>query len=945
MNIHQINNINFKANIRYIPTQEDNKSSLGIDNPIKSNKKSPIITPDYNVKVPQKYSSLGTIELPCNTKAHNYKLASGQRVVIIPKKGPTIVKTYVNTGSMNEPDNVRGISHFIEHNLFNGSEGLDAGEFFSTVNKMGAYTNASTSFAATDYYIQSNLLNEGDLENKIKLHATMLETPKFANNMLEKEKGPVTSEINMILDDPENIATNNTIKLLYNIKTTSKDVIGGTVDNINKLTQKDVIDYYSRNYYPSNMVTVITGDVTPDETMKLISKYFKSEAQPTKARNFENLTPINKTVRNDIISDKTNASIVSIGFSGPKNNQTKDKILLDAFQFFLVGSSTARLNKTLDKIETNAYLATDRMGTKPTDNTVILFSTQTTEENIENAIKLVFDEINDLETNPPTKEELAIVKNKLKLNLAQVFESSELINQAVGTAMLDNDIQSVMEFEKVIDEMTSKDMVEFAKKYFDMSKVAITVVHPQNTNTQTINENYQKTNAVSFGKSIHKEAIDATKLNQYDLPNNMQVTTQTIDKNLVALDMVLKTEAPADIKPGVAEILSIILNRGTAEEDKKTFFTNLETQGIQADFDATENQMYVNAMFLPKESTSAIKEFKKVLLNPRFTEEDLKYAKNLIMDNLITIDKNSQDALMAEMFKGQFYATTPEDILANLDNIKLEDIEGFYQYLMNNAQAQTAISAPFDNSETDIKSEILSELCTDFQTFKPAKASLFDSYIPVTDKNIVVQTHNKSQAEIQMGYKFKTNKNLKDNATFAIMNTILGGSASSRLFLDLRETQKLAYQVCSKTKYVDNSGVEYLYIKTTTDNGTGENEPYNNLEKSIIGFNKHIEKMVKEGVTEEELESAKLSIKNSILNNNELTADKNISILLGAKSFYGATSDNQALELIDSITKEDIQAAAKYIFSTNPTISIVATENTINANSDYLKQLGNIIRK
>ena len=102
-------------------------------------------------------------------------------------------------------------------------------------------------------------------------------------------------------------------------------------------------------------------------------------------------------------------------------------------------------------------------------------------------------------------------------------------------------------------------LVDFAKKYFDMSKVAITVIHPQNTNSQTINENYAKTNAVSFGKSIHKEAIDATKLKQYELPNNMQVTTQTIDKDLVALDMVLKTEAPADIKPGVAEILSIIL--------------------------------------------------------------------------------------------------------------------------------------------------------------------------------------------------------------------------------------------------------------------------------------------------------------------------------------------------------------------------------------------------
>ena len=207
--------ISFKANpeVTKVPqsatvtTNPMQKSSQDLQNP----------TPDYNVKVPLKYVSLGKQELPESTTAHLYKLENGQRVVIIPKKGPTIVKTYVNVGSMNEPDRVRGISHFIEHNLFNGSEGLEAGEFFATVNKMGANTNASTGFAATDYYIASNLLKKNDLETEIKIHANMIETPKFAENMLEKEKGPVTSEINMILDDPENIAINNTLKLLYNI--------------------------------------------------------------------------------------------------------------------------------------------------------------------------------------------------------------------------------------------------------------------------------------------------------------------------------------------------------------------------------------------------------------------------------------------------------------------------------------------------------------------------------------------------------------------------------------------------------------------------------------------------------------------------------------------------------------------------------------------------------
>ena len=236
--------ISFKANVEAVKPLQSNTVAT---NPIQNQKESgvPNVTPSYDVKTPMKYASLGKLELPYSTTANIYKLENGQRVVIIPKEGSTVVKTYVNVGSMNEPDRVRGISHFIEHNLFNGSEGLEAGDFFATVNKLGANTNASTGFATTDYYIASNLLKKNDLETEIKIHASMLESPKFALDMLEKEKGPVTSEINMILDDPENIATNNTLKTLYNIKSTSKDIIGGTVDNINKLNS--ILNYHFYN--------------------------------------------------------------------------------------------------------------------------------------------------------------------------------------------------------------------------------------------------------------------------------------------------------------------------------------------------------------------------------------------------------------------------------------------------------------------------------------------------------------------------------------------------------------------------------------------------------------------------------------------------------------------------------------------------------------------------
>lgn len=944
-----INNlIAFKA------VSADKTMSQAVTNPIAQNQLQaqstqslPNVTPDYNIKTPLKYTFLGKEELPENTPVYLYKLENGQKVAIIPKKGPTVVKTYINVGSMNEPDRLRGISHFIEHNLFNGSEGLQPGDFFATVNKMGAETNASTGFAATDYYIASNLLKKNDLETEIKIHASMLETPKFAQDMLLKEKGPISSEINMILDDPENLAVNNTLKLLYNIKSTSKDIIGGTVENINNITREDVEDYYKRNYYPANMTTVITGDITPEDTMRLISKYFHSTNTNPKPRNYEKLIPTEKTVRNDFISDKTNSAIVSIGFNGPKNNNTKDKILLDAFQFFLVGSSVARLNKSLQEIQTNAFLSSDRISTKPDDNMVVLFSTKTSESNTENAIKRVFDEISDLENNPPTDEELSIVKKKLKLNLAQVFESSAMINTVIGTAMLDNDLKSVMEFENVIDNMTAQDMVDFAKKYFDMNKVAITVMHPQSENMDSINKNYAKAHNISFGSSKteeinHKEAIDTAKIKKYAASNNLLIATNDIDKDLATVDFSLSANAPANVKPGVSDLLAIMLNHGSKFKDKKEFFSELEDQGIQANFDANERGIYVSSMFLPQDGKTALQSAKEVLLNPRFTEEELTSAKDFLKESIQGIPANSRDGLIKGMFDGQFYATTGKDILENIDNIELSDIQGLYNYILNNAQGQISISAPFEKYPT-LKNDLFGELNTDLPMLSPSKPALFNSYIPVAERNIFLQEHNKSQAEIQMGYKFKTNDNLKDNVTFDLLNTILGGTPSSRLFSDLREKQKLAYQVNSKLGYFDNSGVISLFIKTTTDDPSTNTVSYDNVQKSLDGFNKHVQKLIDENVSDEELESAKLTLKNRILDCSELTADKNKSILSGLKSYYGVSQDNQTLNMIDKITVEDIKSAAKYIFDSKPTVSIVATKNTMDNQKDYLKALGNII--
>ncbi|MDO5437993.1 MAG: insulinase family protein, partial [bacterium] len=167
-----------------------------------------VISSDILLQSPKGDWKLTEVEkTPYGDDIYRYELKNGQTVVLMPKKdATTIIKTFVDAGSMNENDENRGISHFNEHNVFNGSKRLEAGKFFKEVGKLGADTNASTDYAQTDFYIMSPIVDDKSLKQIIELHSDMLVNPLFPEDMVEKEKGPVTSEISMCNDDITNTA-------------------------------------------------------------------------------------------------------------------------------------------------------------------------------------------------------------------------------------------------------------------------------------------------------------------------------------------------------------------------------------------------------------------------------------------------------------------------------------------------------------------------------------------------------------------------------------------------------------------------------------------------------------------------------------------------------------------------------------------------------------------
>ena len=167
--------------------------------------------------------------------------------------------------------------------------------------------------------------------------------------MIEKEKGPVTSEISMVNDDMITVAANDVIRNLFQIKSESDNLVAGSIQTVNSLDRAKVSDYYQRHYTPDNLYTVVVGDVDPKKTMELISKNFtqKPVANSENLRTKETLTPIQSSVRVDYKSPNDNCTTTLAAFTGPVSGDFKGNIKAQALGIFLTGSVNSRLTRGL----------------------------------------------------------------------------------------------------------------------------------------------------------------------------------------------------------------------------------------------------------------------------------------------------------------------------------------------------------------------------------------------------------------------------------------------------------------------------------------------------------------------------------------------------------------------------------------------------------------------
>lgn len=923
MKVSGVNNIMFKST-------EVNKNTSSPVMPEKTHreiKELNYVTPDFGVNIPTAYKKTSVEKLDNGLELHSYKMANGYKVTIVPmKNSPAVVKSYVNVGSMNETSDIKGISHFLEHMAFNGTNGenghieLKQGDSFKKIDKLGGWANASTNYAITDYVNSTPLLEDKDLETQIKVIAAMAEDMKLSDDMISKEKGPVSSEINMILDNPQTIAMDQTVRTLFDIKNPADELVGGSVAHIQNLTREDVVNYYNKYYTPDNTNIVITGDVNPDEAMKLVSKNFNSRKVSKGEKFEERLNPIQKAKRKDFKSDKTTSAEMVIGFSGPKNNDTRGKILFELATEY-VNSHEAGLIPKLKKFNTSPLISSEKISTNPNSPRFNFMTMTPADYNTEKVLKIVFDNLSHKkQISYETTERL---KQRLKQDNESVLEHSSSVNDYIGQSVLDNDIEYMTQYNKILDSITPEELSNAVKDYFDVSKSAITVVHPA------------KTNSLSFKGSQNRLPIDTKDISEYKLPNNFDVAFYNTNSNNINVSLKLQTNIPYSKKAGVAEVLNEIYTMGTPDMPTNKFNEFKDKNNLNISAGAGQAGVSVNLSGDINNYELGLRKAEELLYTPNITEANIKTAVNRIKDRMtrtqITaylLQKDVDTVINPYLFRR-------DEILKGLDKVTVEDVKEMHKFILKNSRGMVSANTP-KNAEKEVKYNILKNI-NSLYPVEPNNYRQLEIYKEVKKPAVVSVANHNSQADISEVFRFKRDNSVKEKAVAQVMNSILS-SSSIGLFDVLREKENLAYSVFSEYSTTGDQGQLSLNILTTTDNKDIGEYSYDNVQKSINGFNRQIKELLDGKFTDEDLEIAKRSIKAGLLNN-EGNYAKISAIGSGLNSPYSLDVKNKVYLEVDKITKQDIVDFAQKVFSTKPIYAIVASQDTLDANKEFLDSL------
>lgn len=411
-------------------------------------------------------------------KVHTLK--SGLRILIseVTSLPSVAITVWVKTGSRNEEKKTNGISHFLEHMIFKGSEKRpSAREISQAVDSIGGEFNAGTSKDWTNFYIKTRV---GNIETAMDVLSDMVFNPLLKSEEIEREKGTIVQEIAMYEDTPMIKIQDVFEELAFKGNSLGWDV-AGSPETVNSIKREDFLKYRSKFYYPENMLISISGGIKEKEAIKLAEKYFSGiQNKKTKVHEmgekFEitQLKPQLKLKTKE--SDQTN---LIIGFMS-EGRGYKGRFAQSVLSTILGGGMSSRLFIEVRERRGLAYAvkpSSDRFKEVGYIGTYAGVDTKKVDE----AIKVILEQYYGIAERKLkiSDKEMTKAKEYLKGHIALSLEDTQAVGDFFAEQVLfQNEILTPEELYGKIDAVSMEEVYSEAEKLFKKEKLNLAVIGP-----------------------------------------------------------------------------------------------------------------------------------------------------------------------------------------------------------------------------------------------------------------------------------------------------------------------------------------------------------------------------------------------------------------------------------------------------------------------------------
>ncbi len=850
-----------------------------------------------------------------------YHLDNGLKILLF--QDNSLPKVTVNltvfVGSRHEGYGEAGMAHLLEHMVFKGTP--DHPDVPMVLNERGANFNGTTWLDRTNYY-ETMPASDENLEFAIRLEADRMVNSHIRGEDLESEMTVVRNEFERGENSPSRVLRQRMMGAAYEWHNYGKSTIGNRAD-IERVPVENLRRFYKRFYQPDNAMLIVAGKFEPAKALEYAQKYFGSIPEPEREldRTYTE-EPAQDGDRLVTLRRVGDVPMAGVTYHIPAGAHP-DFAAVDVLATVLASDPAGRLYEELVKKRQAARVSGGTFALH--DPGVVLFMAEAAQGiDASSLLQQVIDVVESIGDQPITAAEVDRARQELLKDWSLNFDKSTDLAIALSDWAAQGDWRLLFMFRDRLEAVTVEDVNRVAKAYLTPTNRTAGMFEPTESPTRTsvpatpdlaeMIGDYKGREKIAQGEAFDAAPLAIEKrLTRETINDGIKVTLlpKKTRGETVNVRMTLRYGNLQSLtgKATAAQLMASMLSRGTKTMTRQEIQDELDKYLARLSINGSPGRVTVNLTTKRGNLQPVLMLLGDMLRNPSFPEQELELFREAILASSekrltdpTSIASNTAQQMMDRYEKDdpRYVASLQEDIEL-LKEVKLEDIREVYESMMQAKHGELTVVGDFDPPQVK---ETVAEFLAGWEATTPYKripAKAFDS---PEDRKKRINTPDKAQATYFAAMTLPMMDTHPDYPALMLGVDVLGGgSLSSRLGNRVRQDEGLSYGVSASLQAspVDERTSFYIYAITNPDK----------IDRVHEVIHEEIAKLLKDGITEEELATKK----EATLQQRELrrSTDASLAQTLATYAFTDRTMQfaEDFEEKVRSLTVEDVNAALR----------------------------------